>query len=126
MNTRIKAICSIALAGALLFTTSTVVAKEKQVFPLAAYGEGGASCGSYVESKQDQTERYFYFAWVNGFLTGVNRYQKSEVKIFNGLYDVKRGRDDEALMLWLDNYCNKNPLDSFFRAVIMLKDELQK
>lgn len=93
---------------------------------MAVYGEGITSCGSYVESKNNETQRYIYLAWLNGYLSAYNQYQSSKLKKFNGSHDVKRGLDPQALMLWLENYCRENPLDTFIRAVIMLRDELLK
>lgn len=126
MDTRIKDICSIALAGALLFNISFAVGKEKPFTPMAVYGEGTASCGSYVESKNDEIQRYIYLVWLNGYLTAFNQYQSSKLKIFNGSHDIKKGLDSPALMLWLENYCRENPLDTFVRAVMMLRNELKK
>lgn len=93
---------------------------------MATYGEGNASCGKYVESKNDEIQRYIYLVWLNGYLTAFNQYQSNKLKIFNGSHDVKRGLDLEALMLWLENYCRENPLDPYLKAIMMLRDELLK
>ena len=125
MNTNKKILVSTAVTVILLFNTSQAIGKESSAGPIGAYGEATASCGSFVESKQNETQRYIYLAWVNGYLTAVNKYQ-SGIKNYNGLRDIKAGRDSQALMLWLDNYCRENPLDNFFRAVLMLQHDLQK
>jgi hypothetical protein len=109
----------------LLFNTSKSLGKEPSSSPIAAYGEATASCGSFVESKQNENQRYIYLAWLNGYLTAVNKYH-GDVKSYNGLRDIKAGRDRQALLLWLENYCRENPLDNFARAVFMLQHELQK
>lgn len=109
----------------MLLHFSPVYGKGVEPLPIAAYGEAIASCGSFIESKENETQRYVYLVWLNGYLTAVNKYQNG-VKVFNGLRDIKSGRDTQALMLWLENYCKQNPLDSYFRAVVLLQQELQK
>lgn len=125
MNTNKKAQLSIVFTATLLLNATQSFGKEASGSPIAAYGEATTSCGSFVESKQNETQRYIYLAWLNGYLTGVNKYQ-SGLKTYNGLHDIKAGRDPQALMLWLENYCRENPLDNFARAVFMLQNELQK
>ena len=125
MNKNQRAIFSVAIAVVLLLNTAQTLGKESSPSPSAAYGEATTSCASFVESKQNETQRYIHLAWLNGYLTAVNRYQNG-VKNHNGLRDIKAGRDTQALMFWLDKYCNENPLDTFARAVFMLQNELQK
>lgn len=125
MNTNQRILVSAAVTVIFLFSTSRANGKESSASPIAIYGEATVSCGSFVESKQDETQRYIYLAWLNGYLTAVNKYQ-SAVNNYNGFRDIKTGRDSQALMLWLDNYCRENPLDNFFKAVLMLQHDLQK
>lgn len=125
MNKNKKTLFSIAFTATVSLNATPSFGKEASGSPIAAYGEATASCGSFVESKQNETQRYIYLAWLNGYLTGANKYQ-SGVKTYDGLRDIKAGRDPQALMLWLDNYCRENPLDNFARAVFMLQNELQK
>lgn len=124
MNTK-KTLFSIAVTATLFFDASQALGKETSAGPITVYGEATASCGSFVESKQNETQRYVYLAWLNGYLTGVNKYD-SGVKAYNGSRDVKMGRDPQALMLWLENHCRNNPLDTFMQAVLLLQNELQK
>ncbi len=108
-----------------LLNTPEAISKDSSATPIAGYGEASVSCGSFVESKHNETQRYIYLTWINGYLTAVNKYQ-NDVKIYNENRDIKAGRDPQALMLWLDNYCQENPLDNFYQAVLKLQHVLQK
>ena len=125
MKTKPNGLLLAAVTAMLLLTSSQTLAGEPSASPIAAYGEATSSCGSFVESRQNETQRYIYLAWLNGYLTAVNKYQ-SGIRYYDALGDIKAGRDSQALMLWLENYCRENPLDSFFRAVLMLQNELQR
>lgn len=96
--------------------------------PLTAgmvYGEAASSCETFVEARRDEMQQYHYLAWLNGYLSAVNKYE-TRVPIYKGAFDIKAGQDPEGLMLWLENYCRAYPLDNFFQAVLKLQLELQK
>ena len=80
------------------------------------YGYGVKSCGSFVQEKKN-TNGVLYNAWVAGYLTAVNL--TSPV-----LYSILGKTDINGAMLWLENYCNKNPLKNFVDAVQALVNEL--
>ncbi len=59
-------------------------------------------------------------AWVLGFVTAFNQYvSKSEG-------DVSGGKDTEALMAKIDDYCKQHPLDNLYNASAALVDELRQ
>ena len=49
-------------------------------------------------------------AWALGYLTAYNQYG-TDLK-----GDVSGGRHTEELTKWIDDYCHKNPADSFYHA----------
>ena len=119
-----KNLLLVTITTVFTFASYQIHAKELSTTPIMAYGEATSSCGSFVESKQNDSQRYIYLAWLNGYLTAINMHDGS--RLYNGSRDIKAGRDPQALMLWLENYCHANPLDSFFQAVTKLQQELQK
>lgn len=79
------------------------------------YGAGNKTCGSYV--KASKMEKMIFKNWFFGFASA------SSASLDK---DVLSGRDPDAIELWLDNYCNNNPLDTFFTASLKLLTELSR
>ena len=67
------------------------------------YGTGGtpSSCGTWVKSKGDLDTRNFQMSWVLGFISGAS-YVGPKLKKTNSA----------AVEVFMDNYCQKNPLKS--------------
>jgi hypothetical protein len=77
------------------------------------YGTGSQSCGSFArERKKEAYARYA--AWMAGYLTAVDA--RTPTASILGTTDL------QGAMLWLENYCNKNPLEPFANAVYALVD----
>lgn len=78
---------------------------------------GTMSCGSWVQAKQqgDLASRDRYRMWVVGFLSG------SAIQTNR---DVLEGIDEASLSTWVDNYCQKHPLEKLVAAADALFDEL--
>src|SRR5271157_571308 len=87
------------------FLSSQVAAAE------AVLGQGNISCVSWTESRGDDNPlAATRTAWVLGFVTAFNQYvSKSEG-------DVSGGKDTEALMSKIDDYCKQHPLDNLYNA----------
>jgi len=86
----------------------------------AIHGYGADSCGKFVEARKgsrNSVENGLYASWVGGYLTSVNSY-------YPNTYSISGATDMDGLMLWIENYCNKNPLQIFARAVDALVTEL--
>lgn len=79
------------------------------------YPHNARSCGQFVDAR-DQGRRGNYqlenmfAAWIQGYMTGLN-------SLLVDTYDIAGSTDEDALELWLENYCKANPLDSFPKAV---------
>jgi|SRR5208337_1886546 len=87
----------------------------------AVLGQGNISCHSWIESRGDNNPlAATRTAWVLGFVTAFNQYvSKSEG-------DVSGGKDTEALMAKIDDYCKQHPLDNLYNASAALVDELRQ
>jgi len=64
--------------------------------------DGAASCGQWAAGSVARSWAHIAdTAWVLGYLSG---------KAVNSGADVLRNTDKASIVLWMDNYCNRNPL----------------
>lgn len=85
-------------------------------------GAGAMSCGEYVKQEALRTDA---LQWVLGFITAVNVTRAFDAKPDENI-SIMNGANVDAIELWLENYCAKNPLDSVTTATIRLVDEALK
>lgn len=77
-----------------------------------------ASCGEFVGHRQrNEGMQYLDAAWALGFLSGQAVASKR---------DLLRGQSAESLLLWIENYCKKHPLDTVATAGDQLLTELKQ
>ena len=62
-------------------------------------GAGTASCGSWLEAKEEPTHRQVYGQWILGFISGSNWRSERQA----------RPIDNQAVFAFVDAYCTKNP-----------------
>jgi hypothetical protein len=80
---------------------------------------GTKTCGEYVSDfKADERGKLDNSIWVAGFLTAYNIYTK-------GTKNISRNTDPAAWDLWINNYCERNPLDQVADAAVALVKELK-
>ena len=105
----------VAIAAGMLM--APVIAAADEV--LAVAGAGASSCGKFIaDTEGTETMSLIYFSWAQGFLTGLNaKYVKSR--------DSTDLSDRDALELFIENYCEENPLDNYVRAAAKLWHELR-
>ena len=84
-------------------------------------GAGNSSCGTWLDNREadddDPWETIIDSQWVNGYLTGRQDGEAS------GLTEQQTS-DAAARNIWLDNYCQANPLDDLTDAARGLWHEL--
>ncbi len=124
MKAAIYARKSTIFAAFLTLTLSPLLvsAGDKNGYFQSVIGKDERTCGSYVlardEGRRGSFEKQNNFAtWLAGYLTGYNQ-------LMPDTYDIKGNSDMNSLLLWLENYCKKNPLEDFISAVDMLVNEL--
>ena len=114
------------LYGALLAVTilasgpvrEAVAADGSGVFRI--FGSGHLTCQRWLVDRQegnasaDQSEM-----WVAGYLTAYNQF------VFRG-QDISKHFDGEAMLNWLDNYCQKRPPNTLVMAAKELIQMLQR
>ncbi|RSZ47733.1 MULTISPECIES: hypothetical protein [unclassified Variovorax] len=77
-----------------------------------------ASCGKWISDREaDGSVAITNAYWVMGFLSGQ--------AVATGK-EVLKGTDASSVMLWMDNYCRKNPLNDSGEAANTLFDELAR
>lgn len=93
--------------------------------PVNGIGKGVRSCGSFIELERAHRPRLqlrknigltyvpeveLYMEWARGYVTSTNeeRSQRGEAQI-----DV----DSDGMLVWLRNYCSRNPTKVFAIAV---------
>lgn len=79
------------------------------------YGVGNKSCGEWV-SERSSGDWHSKGQWMLGVVSAVGYY---------GVRNLKE-TDSQAFAVWMDNYCQKNPLEEFGTGVYELVEALAK
>jgi hypothetical protein len=74
-------------------------------------GAGVNSCGKFIESRRNNNKLDYltHLCWMGGFITSVNVNNADT-------YNLIGHTDMDGVMLWMENYCQRNPLDTFTNA----------
>ena len=84
--------------------TNTAVADMEGDY--ATEGAGVKTCDVYrIDRKSKSSMHYINLNWAKGFISGVN-FIHAETR---GNTQLGMGLDQDALTLWLDNYCHDHP-----------------
>ncbi len=80
------------------------------------------SCGQYVAARDEGRRGKYrgenrHINWIFGYVTAYNMQTRNT-------WEITGQTDTEAMLLWLENYCKKNPLDGFADAMEKLMGEL--
>ena len=79
---------------------------------------GTVACGDWVKERKSQgVLTVVHQAILVGFLSGLAIGKDK---------DFLRETTNESLFLWVDNYCQKSPLENIYTAGMLLSIELQK
>lgn len=82
------------------------------------YIVGGKSCGEWIKYRQDGGwDKTVVQNWLMGYLSGI---------AVGARKDFLRRAEGESVYLWVDQYCNANPLDRVATAADKLVNELRK
>ena len=81
------------------------------------FGVATTSCGKYISHFNDVRWKVLYRNWVTGFMTGVN-YSSKDID------DISGGLDSDALLKFIYNYCEENPLKTVSDGAHYLVQEL--
>lgn len=85
----------------------------------SSYGQtiiGTFDCGQWVKSHTPVQN-----AWLMGYLSGIN-FANARIN-YDPLGAVTSA---DQVIVWMDNYCHKNPLSDLYRAAFVLYMELEQ
>lgn len=86
---------------------------QAQAAEWMVYGVGGDFCGQWV-TKRKGDDWYSMGQWMLGYITAAQDQAGQEFK----------NTDSQSMAVWLDNYCQKYPLNEFLDGVRDLVKEL--
>lgn len=72
-------------------------------------------CGNWVENRKEGKQSAVSEGSLLGFLSGWQAHSGR---------DVFKGASNESIFLWMDNYCQKNPLSNTYDGALKLDFEL--
>lgn len=78
------------------------------------YGSGVNSCGSWVKWRKTESGWHQDGQWVNGFISAAGYFGKELKKV-----------DSDAMLVFMDNYCQQNPLNKIGDGAKALVRELE-
>jgi hypothetical protein len=105
------------ICAALLAVSSITAMASDQLGRYVVHGMGTESCGSFVQARRQPDNWSGYGTWLTGYLTSVNVYTEDT-------YDISGTTDLEGIKLWVENYCQKNPLENISTAAEAAVDAL--
>ena len=115
MNIKMRYLIVIAVG---MFMVTNPAAPDER--PTIIVGAGAASCGKFIAGTEgDDKFRAAYFFWAQGFLSGLN------YKYFLNWASATNLSGYAAMKIWIKNYCEENPLDSYGVATEKLWHELR-
>ncbi len=106
-----KTVRIVSIVGLLLFS---LVADAAIVL-----GPGSASCVTWNgDRRRNESHSQLNQAWVLGFVTAYNLYRPASQD------GSLKPMDSRSMMVWIDNYCDANPLKDIFDAAQALIEDL--
>jgi hypothetical protein len=102
---------SLGMAVVLLMTTFSI----SNANALEYEGAGLQLCSAFTQDmrKDPKFGEVFYFSWAEGYMSGVNVAKWNDQHAFRSM-PANQQRE------FIQDYCNKNPNDKFFKAVYSL------
>ena len=108
------------IGAALLFVMAAQSVAPPSAGLHAVYGLGLRSCGEWSRDRRaDGWESAVKVSWLGGYLSGLS----SALQV-TGHQPLLHGTDMGGAIMWLDNHCAANPLDSISTAAEKLATEL--
>jgi len=109
-----KTLSLIVLVLGFTFTTPATAADKDGQYSTQA----SASCGQWAKYREEGGWRYTATqGWIMGYISAYNE-KKSDV------YDILGKNDPDSIWLWMNKYCQENPLSDVPEGMMILTDEL--
>ena len=104
----------------LAMVLTTFVLLSQPVFGQAVFG--GSDCGQWANRRDSAISKTAAELWLAGYMSGINSMYVTYSKRADALNKVD---SLEQMVLWMDNYCNKNPLSNISIGGFELFRELE-
>ena len=101
----------------VLIASSGAMAADKDG-NYVVWGAGRASCNSYLKQHDDDAAMGQFKGFLMGYLTAYNA-------VMPDTFRISGQRDLNALLEWLDEYCEEHQVEGFERAVQQLIKALE-
>jgi len=109
-----KTLSLIVLVLSFTITTPATAADKDNNYNV----QGPISCGIWVKDRQKGGWEFASDVyWIGGYITAYNA-QTPDV------FDILNKTDMESVFLWMDKYCQENPLRKLAEGMESLTDEL--
>jgi len=109
-----KRLSLIVLVLSFTFAAPVTAADKDGLFSV----QGNRSCGLWVKDrKESDWEDIADRSWIVGYITAYNS-QTPDV------FDILNKTDTQSVFLWMDKYCQENPLSSLVKGMEQLTIEL--
>jgi hypothetical protein len=115
---------SVMVVGVCFFLCASSVDGSEEV-TYTILGVGTTSCAQWTKERHEQQGRLrglqvlVKVSWIQGFITAMQGHTVS-----NGGPDIMRKADTDALLSWLDGFCERNAFASLATACLNLVTEL--
>ncbi len=109
-----KRLSLIVLVLSFTFAAPVTAADKDGLF----WWQDKISCGDWVKGrKEDSWTQTAYIFWIGGYITTYNLH-------IPDVYNILGSTDMESVFLWMDKYCQENPLSNLSIGMIVLTNEL--
>jgi len=86
---------------------------------------GTRDCGQWMKRTDSVATKSHNESWLVGFMSGLSTMYWIGVEKNNKHDPLEKVNSAEQLFLWMDNYCNKNPLNRVSQGGLALFMELR-
>lgn len=105
----------------LLFQIFLLIFLSVNSFAAPIKGPGASTCGAWLQYRQSNEYSGELF-WIQGFISSYNEFVYSGSNP-DGIFG---SADHRSITTWMDNYCQRHPLDSVYWGTLELVEELKR
>jgi len=109
-----KTLSLIVLVLSFAITTPVIAADKDSMYST----QGSKSCGEWVDARKEEDWRFASLTgWIAGYITAYNKQTP-------GVFSILKTTDMKSISLWMDKYCQENPLNNLADGMEVLTHEL--
>jgi len=110
-----KRLSLIVLVICFAITTPATAAEKDGKYS----AQGARTCGIWIRDhkEKDGWPPIVIETWITGYIAAYNTYNPD-------VYNILGSTDMQSVYLWMDKYCQENPLSNIAHGMIVLTNEL--